>query len=266
MYDRESDNPSDKKKSNPDKPTTYTYKNVKDSMQFTVDTTAPDISNIANLDQQIIDAQEVDVKYSLVDIGGLSSVEVYVDGETVDSITDFSKNRNDYSGEFTINEKNEAQTVRIKVTDLAGNVTDTKSEEFSSGDKYVFVPDGWEVSVQDKGYYLFEEPRRQFSLRPDIVIRKNDRVVVLDTKWKSLCDNEAKNYGISQSDMYQMYAYSKKYQTSEIWLIYPVNQEMRSHRPIRFDSGDGTRVNVFLVDVTEMESSLTILKDCICIS
>ena len=138
VYDRESDNPTDKKKSNPDKPTTYTFKNVKDSMQFTVDTTAPDISNIANLDQQIIDAQEVDVKYSLVDIGGLSSVEVYVDGETVDSITDFSKNRNDYSGEFTINEKNEAQTVRIKVTDLAGNVTDTKSEEFSSGDKYVF--------------------------------------------------------------------------------------------------------------------------------
>ena len=132
--------------------------------------------------------------------------------------------------------------------------------------KKVFVPDGWEVSVQDKGYYLFEEPRRQFSLRPDIVIRKNDRVVVLDTKWKLLCDNEAKNYGISQSDMYQMYAYSKKYQTSEIWLMYPVNQEMRNHRPIRFDSGDGTRVNVFLVDVTEMESSLTILKDCMCLS
>lgn len=99
-----------------------------------------------------------------------------------------------------------------------------------------------------------------------LLSEKNDRVVVLDTKWKSLCDNEAKNYGISQSDMYQMYAYSKKYQTSEIWLMYPVNQEMRNHRPIRFDSGDGTRVNVFLVDVTEMESSLTILKDCMCLS
>ena len=94
----------------------------------------------------------------------------------------------------------------------------------------VFVPDGWEVSLQDKGYYLFEEPRRQFSLRPDVVIRKDDRVVVLDTKWKALCDNEAKNYGISQADMYQMYAYSKKYHTSEIWLIYPVNQFRRWHK------------------------------------
>ena len=127
--------------------------------------------------------------------------------------------------------------------------------------KKIFVSDGWEVSVQDKGYYLFEEPRRQFSLRPDIVIRKNDRVVVLDTKWKSLCDNEAKNYGISQSDMYQMYAYSKKYQTSEIYLIYPVNQEMRNHRPIRFDSGDGTIVNVLLVDVAEIETDLVMLKE-----
>lgn len=127
--------------------------------------------------------------------------------------------------------------------------------------KKVFVPDGWEVSVQDKGYYLFEEPRRQFSLRPDIVIRKNDRVVVLDAKWKSLCDNEAKNYGISQSDMYQMYVYSKKYQTSEIWLIYPVNQEMRNHRPIQFDSGDGTIVNVLLVDVAEIETDLVKLKE-----
>ena len=127
--------------------------------------------------------------------------------------------------------------------------------------KKVFVPDGWEVSVQDKGYYLFEEPRRQFSLRPDIVIKKNNRVVVLDTKWKSLFDNEAKNYGISQADMYQMYAYSKKYQTSEIYLIYPVNQEMRNHRPIKFDSGDGTKVNVFLIDVTEIEADLIELRN-----
>ena len=127
--------------------------------------------------------------------------------------------------------------------------------------KKVFVPDGWEVSIQDKGCYLFEEPRRQFSLRPDIVIKKNNRIVVLDTKWKSLFDNEAKNYGISQADMYQMYAYSKKYQTSEIYLIYPVNQEMRNHRPIKFDSGDGTKVNVFFVDVTEIEADLIELRN-----
>ena len=129
--------------------------------------------------------------------------------------------------------------------------------------KKVFAPDGWDVSAQDKGYYLFEEPRRQFSLRPDIVIRKNDRIIILDTKWKSLFDNEAKNYGISQVDMYQMYAYSKKYQTSEIWLIYPVNQEMRNHRPIQFDSGDGTLVHVHFLDIAEIETDLNALKNTI---
>lgn len=36
--------------------------------------------------------------------------------------------------------------------------------------KKVLGPAGWEVSSQDKGYYLFMEPRRQFALRPDIVM------------------------------------------------------------------------------------------------
>lgn len=127
--------------------------------------------------------------------------------------------------------------------------------------KKVFTPDGWEISTQDKGHYLFVEPRRQFALRPDIVMTLGDRKVILDTKWKSLVDNERANYGISQTDMYQMYAYSKKYETSEIWLLYPVNEEMRSHRDICFDSGDGTMVGVFFVDVANIEESLFELKD-----
>ena len=126
--------------------------------------------------------------------------------------------------------------------------------------KRIFVPAGWNVSSQDRGYYLFTEPRLQFALRPDIVIRRGDRTIVLDTKWKSLIDNERKNYGISQGDMYQMYAYSKKYETSEIWLLYPVNAEMRNHAPISFYSGDDTFVNLHFVDVANIEDSLIELK------
>lgn len=124
----------------------------------------------------------------------------------------------------------------------------------------VMCPDGWEVSSQDKGYYLFVEPRKQFSLRPDIVLKREGRIVIMDTKWKSLVNNDRKNYGISQADMYQMYAYSKKYETSEIWLLYPLNDEMRNHAEISFDSGDGTTVHVFFVDVANIEESLTELK------
>ena len=126
--------------------------------------------------------------------------------------------------------------------------------------KKVMSPEGWEVSSQDKGHYLFMEPRRQFALRPDIVMKRGERTVILDTKWKSLVDNERVNYGISQADMYQMYAYSKKYNTPEIWLLYPVNDEMRNHYPIRFESGDGTTVNLHFVDVDKIEESLQELR------
>lgn len=126
--------------------------------------------------------------------------------------------------------------------------------------KKVFSPDGWDISTQDKGHYLFMQPRKQFALRPDIVLKKDGRTVIMDTKWKKLTNNERANYGISQSDMYQMYAYSKKYETSEIWLLYPVNDEMGISDSIRFDSGDGTIVNLFFVDVANIEGNMRQLK------
>mgnify|MGYP004575041797 FL=1 len=35
-----------------------------------------------------------------------------------------------------------------------------------------------------------------------------------------------------------------------------MNEEMRNSEPIVFDSGDGVRVSVFLVDVAQIEESL----------
>lgn len=125
--------------------------------------------------------------------------------------------------------------------------------------KKVFGPDGWSVSSQDSRYHLFESPRK-FSLRPDIVMKKGDITIVLDTKWKRLINDPNKNYGISQGDMYQMYAYSKKYKTSEIWLLYPLNNEMKDHEPIVFDSGDDTFVRIHFVDVDLIEDNLEELK------
>lgn len=126
--------------------------------------------------------------------------------------------------------------------------------------KKVLGPFGWEVSSQDKGYYLFTEPKRQFALRPDIVLKKGDRTVIMDTKWKKLINDPGKNYGISQPDMYQMYAYSKKYGTSEIWLLYPDNPDMKGRKDIRFDSGDGTTVQVRFMDLKDIEGDLLNLK------
>ena len=132
--------------------------------------------------------------------------------------------------------------------------------------KLVLGEINWDVSLQDRGYYLFEENNRNiFSLRPDIVVTREDgHQIIMDTKWKRLVDDDGKNYGISQADMYQMFAYSKKYDTPDIWLLYPKTETMTGHEDIVFKSyeADGSCVNVslFFVDVTDIELSLKDLR------
>ena len=71
------------------------------------------------------------------------------------------------------------------------------------------------VRLQDSRYYLFDTPKK-FLLKPDIVI--NDGGLILDTKWKII--NEEKD--ISQSDLYQMFAYASRYEKcKKVYLIYP---------------------------------------------
>ena len=108
------------------------------TMDFTVDTTKPEIRNIVNLDKPIVNAQTLDVDYTIVDVGGLQSIEVIVNGSTIDTITEFGDSAFNYSGSFTLNESSDAQTIQLKVTDIAGNVTDTASDDFSTNELYVF--------------------------------------------------------------------------------------------------------------------------------
>lgn len=111
---------------------------ILNTMNFTVDTTKPEIRNIVNLDKQIVNAQTLDIDYTIVDVGGLKSIEVIVNGSTIDTITEFGDSSFNYSGSFTLNESSDAQTVQLKVTDMAGNVTDTAADDFSTNDLYVF--------------------------------------------------------------------------------------------------------------------------------
>lgn len=114
----------------------------------------------------------------------------------------------------------------------------------------------WSIFLQDRQYHLFE---KQFSLRPDIVLRNEQRTIIIDTKWKMLKNTPRSNYGISQTDMYQMYAYAKKYETNEIWLLYPINDEFNGNEEICFTSDDGVQVNVFFVDCHRIEESLEVM-------
>lgn len=129
-----------------------------------------------------------------------------------------------------------------------------------------FLPNNWEVSIQDKGYHLFlENSRPIFSLKPDIVLRKENKIVILDTKWKRLIPESRKNYGISSVDMYQMYAYAKKYEENgiipEIYVIYPKTKDMIETK--YFESNDGVKVNIFFIDLVNIEESLEELRNMI---
>ena len=79
-----------------------------------------------------------------------------------------------------------------------------------------------------------------FQLRPDLLIEYGTQRWVLDTKWKRLNQNErSKNYQISQSDFYQMFAYGKKYMhgRGELALIYPRHTNFFKPLPVfRFDN------------------------------
>lgn len=74
---------------------------------------------------------------------------------------------------------------------------------------------------------------------------------MLDTKWKML-DLGKPNYGISQADMYQMYAYQKKYGAENVTLLYPRTERIPLQGNIEFRSEDGVTVRVEFVDLFDM--------------
>lgn len=115
-------------------------------------------------------------------------------------------------------------------------------------------------SKKDKNVYLFDNPRR-FQLKPDIIIRNSKKTIIIDTKWKVI-DSNKKNYGISQVDMYQMYAYAKKYNASNVVLVYPYTDESKkilnkkTYNDLCFRSRDDVNVQLYFFNIENTEESL----------
>lgn len=117
---------------------------------------------------------------------------------------------------------------------------------------------GYEVKLQVSEKYLFNAPQT-FQLRPDILIEGVDKKFIADTKWKRLCNNPKVNYGISQADMYQMYAYAKKYDISRVILLYPAVDFFNDK--IFYRAEDNVEVKIFFVDLLNMSKTLSQLKN-----
>lgn len=104
--------------------------------------------------------------------------------------------------------------------------------------------------------YLVEEHagKRMFNMKPDLIAMKGkEAVCVMDTKWKLLdTQDKISKYGISQSDMYQLYAYGHKYlkdsEQKELMLIYPATAAFNKPLPV-FVYEDGFRLRVVPFDL-----------------
>ena len=102
----------------------------------------------------------------------------------------------------------------------------------------------WNLTLQACSEYLLtHQPdelsgvNRWFQLRPDFLFNRRTDRIVADTKWKLISahdNNTFIKYGLSQSDLYQMYAYGAKYQNSQghMMLIYPEHEQFKEPLPV----------------------------------
>ena len=102
----------------------------------------------------------------------------------------------------------------------------------------------WSLTEQACSEYLLNHqpqgsttPSRWFQLRPDFLFNNGKQRLVADTKWKLISshdNNTFSKYGLSQSDLYQMFAYGAKYQSSNghMMLIYPKHKNFQEPLPM----------------------------------
>ena len=95
-----------------------------------------------------------------------------------------------------------------------------------------------------------------FSTMPDIALRAGGKVrLILDAKWKRVdATTEDLKHSIQQADVYQLYAYAKRYRCEAVALVYPRNESFR--RPLRYRFFDGVRLLAIPFDVTQPQSSV----------
>lgn len=96
-----------------------------------------------------------------------------------------------------------------------------------------------------------------FSTMPDIALRAGGKVrLILDAKWKRVdATTDDLKHGIQQADIYQLYAYAKRYHCETVALVYPRSESFRW--PLRYRFFDGVRLLAIPFDVTEPQSSVT---------
>lgn len=134
-----------------------------------------------------------------------------------------------------------------------------------------------QVFLQESQYSLFDftsqlgddrQNKSVYYLRPDLVVRSdNNKVVIIDTKWKIL-DKK----GPSQADLYQMYVYYTRYtqkeqNVSKVILLYPYTDYYKEKEFASLSSSLESTANIQVRFVDLMSENIeddlvTIIGEC----
>jgi len=95
-----------------------------------------------------------------------------------------------------------------------------------------------------------------FYMKPDISLLSGGKTeFILDTKWKRINgEGSDPKHGISQADMYQLFAYGKKYGCKQVALVYPKTVQFQKILRYKFD--DELSLSCFPFDVTSPQKSV----------
>jgi 5-methylcytosine-specific restriction enzyme subunit McrC len=140
-------------------------------------------------------------------------------------------------------------------------------EDYVAARMRSLYPD-WQIRTQARDHYLMEQGgKNYFLMKPDLLLSRGNVKVVADTKWKLLGNDGSKPVyaSIGQADLYQMYAYGKKYlqdqELKEVYLIYPKSTNFTKPLP-SFNYGDGFRLFVLPFDLSLDVDRLLIEDNC----
>lgn len=116
-----------------------------------------------------------------------------------------------------------------------------------------------DLNVQTQLISQFVDGHSQFTMRPDIAIKQDDRVVaILDTKYKA-ADPKA-------SDIYQMFTYASFYRTKEAHLIYAASSVHKGPSQLAI-TDTGITIHLHAIDLERpnltLESDVTRMMETV---
>jgi len=109
-----------------------------------------------------------------------------------------------------------------------------------------------DVSLQHSEKHLVENPK-SFRLRPDIFLEDK---FIADTKWKIIKSKD----DILQADLYQLYAYGKKYECNKLYLIYPKIDGVKQE-PMNFKYDDKMQLEILYFDLENDSKNDNLIKN-----